>query len=302
MRRLVRRAMLCGMAVPLLFLAACGTTSAPPSKTTATPANYKVGNPYQINGRWYYPKEDPNYDQVGVASWYGPGFHRKQTANGELYDMNALTAAHTTLPMPSYVRVTNMENNRSLILRVNDRGPFAKNRIIDVSRRAAQLLGFEGQGTAKVRVQVVAPDTTHTMVAEARTGEGPAIVAVPTDEVEVASVDAAPVSAPLPTEYQNPPPPRGHVETVPLSETPVGLPAESKVYVQAGAFTAIDNAKRLAATLERLASVQLSPTTQAGGQMFYRVRLGPLASMDEADSVLSQVVGLGHGNARIVVD
>lgn len=305
-RRLLRPVLLCGLGVPLLMLAACGTTSAPPQKAqtakAATPANYKVGNPYKINGRWYYPKEDPNYDQVGIASWYGPGFHRKQTANGEIYDMNALTAAHTTLPMPSYVRVTNLENNRSLILRVNDRGPFAKNRIIDVSRRAAQLLGFETKGTTRVRVQVVAPDTTNTMVAGTGDTAGPAVAAVPTDEVEVASVDATPVSAPLPTEYRNPPPPRGQVETVPPSESPVSLPAQSKVYVQAGAFTALDNAKRLAAALERLATVQLAPTTQAGGQMFYRVRLGPLASMDEADAVLSQVVGLGHGNARIVVD
>ena len=120
-----------------------------------TGGQYKVGKPYQVNGTTYYPRVEPDYNHVGIASWYGADFHGKRTANGDVYDMNALTAAHTTLPMPSKVRVTNMENGRSLILTVNDRGPFVKNRIIDVSRRAAQLLGFARQGTAKVRVEAV---------------------------------------------------------------------------------------------------------------------------------------------------
>ncbi|MBI3516648.1 MAG: septal ring lytic transglycosylase RlpA family protein, partial [Proteobacteria bacterium] len=114
---------------------------------------YKVGNPYDINGVTYYPAEDWNYDETGIASWYGPGFHEKYTANGEVYDQNDLTAAHKTLPMPSFVRVTNLDNGRAIVLRVNDRGPYARGRIIDVSRRGAQLLGFDTVGTAKVRVQ-----------------------------------------------------------------------------------------------------------------------------------------------------
>ena len=125
---------------------------------------YKIGDPYQINGVWYYPAEDYNYNETGVASFYGgettgTNFHGRLTANGELYDMNSLTAAHQTLPMPSLVRVTNLENGRSLVLRVNDRGPFARGRILDVSRRSAQLLGFEGKGTAKVRVQLMAEES-----------------------------------------------------------------------------------------------------------------------------------------------
>ncbi|NBP73545.1 MAG: septal ring lytic transglycosylase RlpA family protein, partial [Alphaproteobacteria bacterium] len=110
---------------------------------------YKVGSPYQINGAWYYPAEDFEYSETGIASWYGPNFHGKKTANGEDYNQNDLTAAHRTLPMPSAVRVTNLENGRSLVLRINDRGPFARGRIIDVSRRGAQLLGFEKNGVAK---------------------------------------------------------------------------------------------------------------------------------------------------------
>ena len=117
---------------------------------------YKIGQPYQIQGVWYYPAENYEFDETGIASWYGVQFHGRRTANGEIYDMNALTAAHRTLPMPSFVRVTNLENGRSLILKVNDRGPFARGRIIDISRRGAQLLGFHSVGTARVRVQIMA--------------------------------------------------------------------------------------------------------------------------------------------------
>ena len=115
----------------------------------------KVGNPYKVAGVWYHPKEDPYYDEVGFASWYGPDFHGKYTANGEKYNMNSLTAAHKTLPLPTFVKVTNLENGRSIVLRVNDRGPFVKGRILDVSRRGAQLLGFDKQGVTKVRVQAL---------------------------------------------------------------------------------------------------------------------------------------------------
>ena len=119
------------------------------SESTNTIGKYKVGDPYKIKGIWYYPRVDYRYDKTGIASWYGPGFHGKKTANGEVYDQNALTAAHKTLPMPSMVQVTNLENGRSLRLTINDRGPFAHGRIIDVSRRGAQLLGFFRDGTAK---------------------------------------------------------------------------------------------------------------------------------------------------------
>ncbi len=115
----------------------------------------QVGKPYKIAGKWYTPKIDPNYDRTGVASWYGPNFHGRQTANGEIFDQYAISAAHPTLPLPSYVRVTNLENNRSIIVRVNDRGPFASGRIIDLSKRVADILGVINKGTARVRVKYV---------------------------------------------------------------------------------------------------------------------------------------------------
>lgn len=123
--------------------------------------HYKVGNKYRIKGRTYKPKAFSSYSKTGMASWYGKryGFHGKDTANGDLYNKNLLTAAHKTLPMPSLVRVTNLENNKSLIVMVNDRGPYAYNREIDLSERAAQILKFRHKGTAKVKVQYLPRET-----------------------------------------------------------------------------------------------------------------------------------------------
>src|SRR5437764_727100 len=121
--------------------------------------SYKVGAAYQINGKWYYPKVDYGYDETGLASWYGEAFDGRATANGEIYDLNQLTAAHKTLPLPSVVEVSNLRNGRSLRLRVNDRGPYVDARIIDVSRRAAQLLGFEMAGTTPVRVRILTDES-----------------------------------------------------------------------------------------------------------------------------------------------
>lgn len=118
---------------------------------------YKLGSPYRIKGKLYVPTHQPNYDRVGIASWYGDMFHGRLTANGEVYDMDALTAAHPTLPLPSLVRVTNQKNGRHVIVRVNDRGPYAHNRIIDLSRRTADLLGLKRAGTGAVRVQYLGP-------------------------------------------------------------------------------------------------------------------------------------------------
>jgi rare lipoprotein A len=130
---------------------------------------YVVGGPYRVKGRWYRPHANSSYDRVGVASWYGSAFHGRRTANGERFDMNALTAAHPTLPLSTVVRVTNLDNGRSIAVRINDRGPFARNRIIDMSRAGARALGFATQGTARVRVTV---DATTMTAGEA--GKAPA--------------------------------------------------------------------------------------------------------------------------------
>lgn len=134
----------------------------------------KIGKPYQVAGIWYVPREQPNYDETGIASWYGQAFHMKATANGETFDMNAVSAAHTTLPIPSMVEVTNLDNGRRLMVRVNDRGPFVDDRIIDLSREAARQLGYDRAGLARVRVRYV----------------GPAPLTGPSDGVRVASAGA----------------------------------------------------------------------------------------------------------------
>lgn len=118
---------------------------------------HKIGKRYQVAGIWYTPKHDADYEETGIASWYGDKFHAQKTANGEIYDLNALTAAHRTLPLPSLVRVTYLANGRSVVVRVNDRGPFKKGRIIDVSARVARELGFADKGTAKVHVKYLGP-------------------------------------------------------------------------------------------------------------------------------------------------
>lgn len=116
---------------------------------------YRVGKPYVVAGRVYVPEADPNYSAVGLASWYGSDFHGRYTANGEIFDKESISAAHPTLPLPSYVRVTNLANRKSIIVRVNDRGPYVHNRLIDVSVKTARLLGFYGHGVAKVKVEYV---------------------------------------------------------------------------------------------------------------------------------------------------
>lgn len=189
-----------------LLLAACSSGPEVPVFRTEgmTLAPKKAtSRPYQINGVWYYPQPHYEYEEEGLASFYGGGdvFHGRPTATGERYDMNGVTAAHKTVPLPCMAKVTNLENGRELIVKVNDRGPFISGRIIDVSRRSAQLLGFEGKGLAKVKVETLVPeslalngiDVPTVMVAQAPsppTGEGTLLPAAAT------SVALAPTSAP----------------------------------------------------------------------------------------------------------
>ena len=263
-----------------------------PARPTARPS-YKVGQPYQIKGVWYYPREEPDYDATGIASWYGTDFHGKATANGETYDMNALSAAHQTLPMPSSVRVTNLENGRTLVLRVNDRGPFVHGRIIDVSRRASQLLGFHKQGTAKVRVAVLQSGGKRFIADKPTTTEEEKklVSAVPRDDVTSQAL----------------PPPSGVAqapEPVATSITPQVAQEKARVttmYVQAGAFSIRENADRLRDALAPLGPTTISRVT-IKGEVFHRVRLGPLSTVNDADATLAQVLDSGYPGARIVVD
>ncbi len=270
---------------------------------------YKVGKPYQIDNVWYYPHEQPDYDETGIASWYGPTFYGKNTADGEVYDGDKLTAAHRTLPMPVNVRVTNLENGKSITVRVNDRGPYSRGRIIDLSRRAAELLGMIQAGTARVRV-------TYLGRADLGNGQPPpsetppeiasALPAAPTAKVEsssLATVPGAGVAQPVKQEAMPVP---VDVPLTPIAAdrpgdqvTQMAVPARTHLYVQVGAFSKLDNARML---LARLGGDLRISTLQRNGQTLYRVRTGPLNSVEDADAALNRITGAGSGDAQIVVD
>ncbi len=273
----------------------------------------KVGKPYQIKGVWYYPKRHPDYDATGIASWYGEAFDGRKTANGEIYDMNALTAAHKTLPLPTNVRVTNLSNGRSIMLRVNDRGPFAHGRIIDVSRRAAQLLGFQGAGTAKVRVQV--EDAGGGQVAarpHASEAERKALPALPKKGVTSERLAPPPGTAKKPLAAASrrtgarlaaaPPRRRGGSGTAaPPRVVTVAAIKPSRIFIQAGSFIKYDNAIRLRARLAHLGRTKIA-AVWVREREFFRVRVGPVDTVERADRILNSVIAKGLTDARIIVD
>ncbi len=325
--RLIR---LVPVALSAFVLAACseGTLLVHGAKTIARendgpPGHYKVGNPYQINGIWYYPAVDYEYVETGIASWYGPGFHGNRTANGEIFDQNLVSAAHRTLPMPSMVRVTNLENGRSIVVRMNDRGPFARGRIIDMSRRGAQLLGFYREGTARVRVEILADESRQlaaaygigdgaAQVARAGTADTPPVTAAPRVAVTEAPIDGA---APAPSgnsagsQARSQAPvaatraPAPEIQQAALTEPEVrqGAAEPANMYIQAGAFAEYDNANRLRARLSVLGPTQVSQV-QIGEQLLFRVRVGPIQDLKTADTMLDRVIGAGYRDARLVVD
>ena len=298
-------------------LAACGSgdrDSGGQGASVPTQGYYKVGRPYVVSGVRYTPAVDYSYDETGIASWYGPGFHGRQTANGEIYDQHDLTAAHPTLPMPTLVRVTNLENGRTLELRINDRGPFKNGRIIDVSRRGAELLGFLNQGIAKVRVQVLEKESRE-LAAIAQGGQiaqSDSIARIapgPVDQVTAAPVDSVAADAiqPSPAPVAQAPlaqsAPRGPLPVYPQPSgevTQVAV-APSNLFIQAGAFSEQSNALNLAQRLTAYGSPSISQTS-VNGQPFWRVRLGPLRDVTEADAVLTALIYDGFPQSRVVVE
>jgi rare lipoprotein A len=281
-----------------LLLSACSTSRAPGRTTQGT---YKVGTPYKIDGVWYYPHEDFSYDETGIASWYGAAFHGGATANGEIYNKDELTAAHRTLPLPTLARVTNLENGRSIVVRINDRGPYAHGRIIDMSQRAAQLLGFEQKGTAEVRVQVLSDESKAIADAERQYGH-----AESSQTASVAPVESVAVAEP---QVKNLEP----VQTTPevhqqlLTTKPVQavvqvpVSGQHRIFVQAGAFTVPENAEKMKARFSKLGNVSISDVV-VNGTTYHRVRVGPLNDVPQADAMIKRLMQAGVTNARTVVD
>lgn len=267
-----------------------GAELAKQGKRTAAGGIYKVGKPYKIAGEWYYPRENTKYDNIGIASWYGPKFQGRRTANGEIFDMNLLTAAHPTLPMPVMVQVTNLENGRSMKLRVNDRGPFKKNREIDLSRRAAEILGFKDKGTARVRVKYLHRAPLYNQRGQLISGDesDSFVFDKPYTPTRDRYVSAAPIT---------------NVETKSLDGQ--DLPSKKSVlpkqkyYVQLGVFSRKDSAEALRQKLGQIGQVEVSELT-SGGRQLYRVRVGPVNSRIDANILVDDVLDNGHQDAFIL--
>lgn len=302
-------ARICSIIVLLMFVGACGSrTGSGPS--VATRGAYKVGSPYTIDGVRYYPKEQFDYVETGVASWYGPGFHGKSTANGERYDQRDHTAAHRTLQMPAIVRVTNLDNGLSTVVRVNDRGPYARSRIIDLSRAAAQEIGMIGAGTARVRIEQL-PGESQVVKDVAIGGGGPseqreALVqlasgrrgTLPTAVASSAPVQPAPQAPPAEAPPPQQPAPSAPTVATIAAATPA---ANGSYYVQTGAFSSMDNAERQRGLIRSYGFSEISPASAAGREV-YRVRLGPYTTSDAASIVADRLKRSGYGDARVVVD
>ncbi|MDO8411731.1 MAG: septal ring lytic transglycosylase RlpA family protein [Phenylobacterium sp.] len=260
---------------------------------TGAGGTYKVGKPYQVGGIWYVPREDPGYNKVGTASWYGSQFHAKATANGETFDMNAMTAAHTTLPLPSLVEVTNLENGRKVTVRVNDRGPFVGDRIIDLSRAAARELGFESKGLAKVRVRYVgrAPlgGGGDLGVRTAQAEPAPALPRAPIPYTQLAQ-NSPPPAAVLPPIAPEP------VYSAPVYSAPEPTPTLANYRVQAAAFGDRANADRAAGLLAHAGQTVVEPT--GGG--FYRVILEAGPDEGQAWAIRDQAARAGFTDARVI--
>jgi len=326
---------------------------------------YKIGEPYKVGSVWYYPQENFNLVETGIASWYGPGFHADHTANGEVFDQNELTAAHRTLQMPCLARVTNLENGHSVVVRVNDRGPFLHGRIMDVSMRAAELLGFSNKGTARVRLEVLptesrilaeaakrGEDTTRLTLADLQQTSGqaagspaviPAAATAPAPQpVKVASAaageDSMPESLRTPTitveeltapgtHTASPSSPKAATYKPPVYQPPAPSPVQhdmveghisqgkfmpdpvvdkepvhpTGLFVQAGSFSVFENAERLTKRLASIAPTTIEPVT-VNGKKLYRVKLGPITSVSQADSVLDKVIGVMGSGAKVIKD
>jgi rare lipoprotein A len=251
----------------------------------------RLGNPpfYEVFGKRYYVlSSSVGYVERGVASWYGPGFHQVRTSIGETYDMYGMTAAHKTLPLPAYVRVTNLQNGRSVVVRVNDRGPFVGNRIIDLSYSAAARLDMLKNGTALVEVRAVEPEPSTLAAAPPASSQAPAATPPQASPTTIVT---------LPAEASQPAPVTANNNQV--TSPGVGAP----LYIQAGAFSNPDNAQRLQ---EKLAGGGYGKIfvreDQIGGRHLYRVRIGPVPSVTDFDRIVAALEKAGIHDAHLALD
>ena len=246
----------------------------------------RYGNPdrYEVFGTEYRTLKDfRGYREKGIASWYGSKFHGLRTSSGEPYDMFAMTAAHKTLPLPCYARITNLQNGRSVVVKINDRGPFHDNRLIDLSYTAAWKLGIVGKGTGVVEIATIDPSTP------------------PSEPQTRLAVTETPLSSPLITSTNQPAPPK-LLEPSPAVEVIQDQTDVSRLFLQVGAFGNVDNAHRLKSRLEtELKTDVMVEQLQLADTPIYRVQVGPIASMELCDDLTTRLDGMGLAGARLVV-
>lgn len=245
---------------------------------------YKIGKPYSIKGVTYRPYETFTFEETGLASWYGPGFHQNTTANMEIFDQNQISAAHKTLQLPCLVRVHNLDNGRVLDVRVNDRGPFYEGRIIDLSKRAAQLLGIFQKGLARVHIKVLEHESR--ILKEMALGKRPSQKKpslLPAEPVDVDSIKPLPFIDPLKEGVFS-------SESLPLKK--------GGDYINFPLLKDYADAAKLSATLEKFGPSSIAQE-RMGDRVFYKVKIGPFSNFGEAEKVLKELKGKGFSNALI---
>ncbi len=257
---------------------------------------YHIGNAYQVAGRTYTPHEQPGYDKSGLASWYGEAFHRRKTSNGEWFDMETLTAAHPTMPLPSYAMVTNLENGKQVVVRVNDRGPFVDTRVMDLSKRAADVLGYRKKGIARVRVRLIGPaplrdSNAHMMAMNDAMNNGASLQQIASmgsdSNIQVAA------AAPKPNKIVD--------DGIQQADyVAPDMPVATAGYVvRVAIFHNFDNAKSAYENLSSFGPTQIIKAVGANGPL-YRVQMGPLDNEADAQAALQTAISSGYEDARIV--
>jgi rare lipoprotein A len=311
--------------VAMLLLVGCATPrhpapAPPPTPMPAPPANVMgvpepvpraeprsaSGNPpfYEVAGhRYIVLASAAGYRERGVASWYGPDFHGLKTATGERYDMFAMTAAHKTLPIPCYARVTNLSNGRNIVVRINDRGPFVANRIIDLSYTAAAKLDMIRNGTAFVDVEVLSPASPQSGTALPVTTQAASAASVGVSSVPAVTEPAgAAAAAPGPSPNATTPAPTAAGEAALPAMPPPAPVAAGHFYIQVGAFSQADNAQRMAKKLRDAGLEHVFTLAPAADQSLQRVRIGPIASVQQFDALIVRLTALGFPGARLAQD
>ena len=254
---------------------------------------YKIGKKYNVGGKYYYPKKDLNYNKTGIASWYGPKFHGKLTANGEIYNQYALTAAHKTLPLPSAVKVTNLKNNKSIVLRINDRGPFVNDRIIDLSSKAADILDLKREGTGLVRVQILREKSLY-LEKLAKQGSFPEINDLKETELPNVTIPNKVAVKIKDTKNKN-------IIKNKIDYNLKNLNKEYKIFIKLASFSSKKNAEIMKKKVSYIDKVKIYKIYKLN-KTLYQVKAGPFLSVEKVDQLHSLLLQKGMQGAKIIIE